>query len=174
MMLAVGCHIWLFIEAHSFCTPLLRHFSKNSWWILLSAFSASIEMVYCYFDLHVCFCANTTISKAFLNCLGHDSFIHLFKGNYMSILCITSLLEKLTLSVFNKVPQGIWSLSEIKRNEFVVLSQKIFLQYAYVNCLPQLHSPVPLVFKKYMWIVWFFEENKSMLFYIFLKMLFYL
>jgi len=123
--------------------------------------------LFCYFDLHVCFCANTTISKAFLNCLGHDSFIHLFKGNYMSILCITSLLEKLTLSVFNKVPQGIWSLSEIKRNEFVVLSQKIFLQYAYVNCLPQLHSPVPLVFKKYMWIVWFFEENKSMLFYIF-------
>ena len=51
----------------------------------------------------------------------------------MSILCITSLLEKLTLSVFNKVPQGIWSLPEIKGNEFVVLSQKIFfLEYAYV------------------------------------------
>ena len=69
----------------------------------------------------------------------------------MSILCITSLLEKLTLSVFNKVPQGIWSLPEIKGNEFVVLSQKIFfLEYAYVNCLPQLHSPIPPLFKKYM------------------------
>ena len=56
--------------------------------------------LFCSIDLHVCFCANTTVSKAFLNCLGHDLFIHLFKENYMNILCITSLLEKLTLSIF--------------------------------------------------------------------------
>ena len=131
----------------NYLSPLyvLNSFVVN---IYMSLFLGSL---FCSFDLHVCFCANTTISKAFLNCLGHDSFIHLFKGNYINILCITSLLEKLTLSIFNKVPQGIWSLSEIKGNEFVVLSQKIFfLEYAYVHCLPQLHSLVPPLFKKYM------------------------